>query len=57
VKTMPAMALTSRALRTLIIDFGETIGAYIDPATGAEVPSTKGIMYSKRGVHSYPVRP
>jgi hypothetical protein len=54
---MPAMALTSRALRTLIIDFGETIGAYIDPATGAEVPSTKGIMYSKRGVHSYPVRP
>ena len=40
------------------IDFGETIGTYIDPSTGVEQSSSKGMLiYSKKGIHIYPVRP
>jgi RHS repeat-associated protein len=40
------------------VDFGETIGLYIDPATGVSTPTTRGILhYSKNGVHVVPARP
>src|SRR6185437_9714381 len=39
------------------VDFGFTIGTYRD-LLGNEYQTTKGmIVYSKRGIHIYPVRP
>ena len=39
------------------IDFGETIGTYVDKA-GNSSPTTKGIVhYGKQGAHIVPARP
>ena len=40
------------------IDFGETIGTYVDPVTGMETPTMRGILhYGKSGAHIVPSRP
>jgi len=41
------------------VDFGKVIGHYIDPVTGAECPTTKGvIVYDRKGgAHIIPARP
>ncbi|MCW2995322.1 MAG: hypothetical protein JWQ18_2817 [Conexibacter sp.] len=40
------------------VDFGETIGTYVNPKTGVGMPSSRGmIVYGSRGAHIYPVRP
>ena len=40
------------------VDFGETIGTYVDIATGEKSPTTVGIIhYSKKGVHVVPAKP
>lgn len=40
------------------VDFGETIGEYVDSVTGARTPTTNGIIhYSKNGAHIVPARP
>lgn len=41
------------------VDFGEPIGKYVDPATGAEVSTTKGIIHydGKGQIHIVPARP
>ncbi|HEY9886512.1 MAG TPA: polymorphic toxin type 50 domain-containing protein [Vampirovibrionales bacterium] len=40
------------------VNFGQNIGNYVDENTGLSYPSTKGIIiYSKTGVHIYPIRP
>jgi RHS repeat-associated protein len=40
------------------VDFGESIGNYVDPKTGKPVPTSKGIIhYAKDGVHIVPARP
>lgn len=40
------------------IDFGEQIGTYIDPVTGAELAISRGILhYGNKGVHIVPARP
>lgn len=40
------------------VDFGETIGDYVDEKTGVRMPTTKGIIhYSKTGIHIVPARP
>jgi hypothetical protein len=40
------------------VDFGETIGSYIDPETGEAVETTIGIIHnSKKGAHIVPARP
>ena len=40
------------------VDFGETIGKYVDPSTGAESDTTIGIIhYSKTGTHIVPAKP
>lgn len=40
------------------VDFGEQIGFFVDEATGAKIPTTKGIItYSKDGMHIIPARP
>jgi filamentous hemagglutinin len=45
------------------VDFGTVIGHYIDPVTGAECPTTKGvprgrIVYDRKGgAHIIPARP
>ena len=40
------------------VDFGRTIGNYVDPVTGAKYPTTVGIIhYSKSGTHIVPARP
>lgn len=40
------------------VDFGKTIGNYVDPVTGAKHPTTVGIIhYSKSGTHIVPARP
>lgn len=40
------------------IDFGNVIGTYIDPKTGAQLPTSKGIVhYSNNGIHIVPSRP
>ena len=40
------------------IDFGKTIGYYVDPATNEKLPTTVGIVhYSKDGAHIVPARP
>ena len=40
------------------IDFSQPIGTHIDPDTGAESTTSKGVVhYSSRGVHIVPARP
>ena len=40
------------------IDFGKVIGTYIDPKTGVQLPTSKGIVhYSNKGIHIVPSRP
>ncbi|MBI3184179.1 MAG: hypothetical protein HYZ28_18760 [Myxococcales bacterium] len=40
------------------IDFGEPIGTYVDPVTGAQAPTGVGIIhYGKEGIHIVPARP
>lgn len=40
------------------VDFGETIGSYVDPETGDAVETTVGIIHnSKKGAHIVPARP
>ncbi|MED0664284.1 polymorphic toxin type 50 domain-containing protein [Geobacillus thermodenitrificans] len=40
------------------VDFGVVIGKYVDPTTGKEYDTTKGIIhYSKNGAHIVPARP
>ena len=40
------------------VDFGKTIGNYVDPETGESRPTTIGMIhYSKNGTHIVPVRP
>lgn len=40
------------------VDFGETIGSYVDPETGEAVETTIGIVHnSKKGAHIVPARP
>ena len=40
------------------VDFGQTIGEYVDPQTGVASPTTKGIIhYAKDGAHIVPARP
>lgn len=40
------------------VDFGKTIGNYVDPDTGTKYPTTVGIIhYSKSGTHIVPARP
>jgi hypothetical protein len=40
------------------VDFGEIIGNYVDPQSGASFPTTKGIItYANDGVHIIPARP
>ena len=41
-----------------VVDFGETIGMYIDRATGRALPTRYGsIHYGKRGCHIVPANP
>lgn len=40
------------------VDFGKVIGNYVDPSTGASIPTTVGMIhYSKSGTHIVPARP
>ncbi|MEZ4699784.1 MAG: polymorphic toxin type 50 domain-containing protein [Rhodothermales bacterium] len=40
------------------VDFGKIIGRYVDPSTGASLPTTRGIVINSRtGVHIVPSRP
>jgi filamentous hemagglutinin len=40
------------------IDFGEPIGFYVDPASGARAPTNIGVVhYSNSGAHIVPARP
>ncbi|MGK6353567.1 polymorphic toxin type 50 domain-containing protein [Parapedobacter sp. DT-150] len=40
------------------VDFGKVIGDYINPQTGAAMPTTKGIIVnSHTGAHIIPARP
>lgn len=40
------------------VDFGKVIGNYVDPNTGASVPTTKGVIhYAADGIHVVPARP
>jgi hypothetical protein len=40
------------------VDFGETIGNHVDPATGASNATSKGIIhYAKDGIHIVPAKP
>lgn len=40
------------------VDFGRTIGNYVDPVTGEKTPTTNGIIhYGSRGAHIVPSRP
>jgi RHS repeat-associated protein len=40
------------------VNFGKTIGNYVDPQTGVSTPTTNGIVInSKTGVHIVPARP
>lgn len=40
------------------VDFGKTIGNYVDPDTGTKYPTTVGIIhYSKSGTHIVSARP
>jgi filamentous hemagglutinin len=40
------------------VDFGETIGNYVDPSTGEKTPTTIGIIhYGSNGAHIVPARP
>lgn len=40
------------------VDFGQTIGYYVDPASGEKSETTMGIIhYAKDGVHIVPARP
>jgi RHS repeat-associated protein len=40
------------------IDFGESIGTYVDQVTGIGTPTTRGIVhYGSRGFHVVPARP
>ncbi len=41
-----------------LVDFGKTIGTYVDPQSNVHKPTTKGIIhYSKDGAHIVPARP
>lgn len=41
-----------------VVDFGETIGMYIDRATGRALPTRYGSThYGKRGCHIVPANP
>lgn len=41
-----------------VVDFGETIGRYVNPRTGVSVPTSKGtIHYSATGAHVVPAAP
>ncbi len=40
------------------VDFGNTIGTYINPQTGQAIPTTKGIIhFSQSGAHIIPCAP
>jgi len=40
------------------VDFGAVIGTYVDPVSGARLPTTKGIIHhSTTGAHIVPARP
>ena len=40
------------------VNFGETIGNYVDPATGMSTPTNNGIIhYANDGIHIVPARP
>jgi filamentous hemagglutinin len=48
-----------RSAQRELVDFGTLIGVYVDPATGAKTPTTRGVIHydNAGGAHIVPTRP